>query len=113
MGKIITLVLGIFLIGCTKTPEEKLAKDIEDIEKRTVEIVKASLNKPESAIFRNLNGVCGEVNSIDGNGKQSGFIKFVLDTKKYVINYDYGVGQTDPEFEEHFQKLWKQNCVLR
>ncbi|WP_052138552.1 hypothetical protein [Acinetobacter sp. neg1] len=113
MGKLITLVLIVFLLSCSKKPQEKLDKDINDIEKRTVEIVKGNLNKPESAIFRNLNGVCGEVSSIDGNGKQSKFIRFVLDTEKHIINYDYGAGSSDPEFEAHFQKLWKQNCVLR
>lgn len=99
-----------------KKVEEQLAKDIEDIEKRTIEIVKANLHNPESAKFRNMNGVCGELSAIDVSGKQSEFIRFVLDTKKRVINYDYDIpveSERDLEFDAHFEKLRKKNCVLR
>lgn len=116
MGKITTLFLVLFLISCSKTPEEQLAEDIEFIEKRTIEIVKANLHDPESAKFRNMNGVCGELSAITPSGKRSKYIRFVLDTKKRVINYDYDVpveSDVDREFVANFEKLWKKNCVLR
>lgn len=64
--------------------------------------VKAHLADPESAVFRNKNGVCGEVNSKNNFGGYTGF-------KRYVAGGEY-VAIDDNR--DGFEDMWQLNCVM-
>ncbi len=63
MKKLLAAVLiGLGLVGCGK--KEPTAQELNAFkEMKAQESVKALLKDPSSAEFRNMNGMCGEVNS--------------------------------------------------
>lgn len=64
--------------------------------------VKAHLSDPESAKFRNKDGLCGEVNSKNKLGGYSGFSRYIAGGN--YVRFD----DSSAEFED----AWQFNCVL-
>jgi hypothetical protein len=64
--------------------------------------IKAHLTDPESAYFRNKDGVCGEVNSKNQLGGYTGFTRYIAGGK-YV-----SLDDNSAEFED----AWQYNCIL-
>ncbi|MDP2715543.1 hypothetical protein [Rheinheimera sp.] len=64
--------------------------------------VKAHLNDPNGALFRNKKGPCGEVNAKNKYGGYEGFIKYVANSEKAVTF------ESSPIFE----KIWNFSCLM-
>lgn len=68
--------------------------------------VKSQLVDPQSAIFRNQKGYCGEVNSKNRMGGYGGFVRFIaLGPEKYDVMIE---GATYSDFNE----MWRDYCEL-
>ncbi|MDX1538823.1 hypothetical protein [Arsukibacterium sp.] len=66
--------------------------------------VKAELNDPNSAIFRNTKGYCGEVNSKNKMGGYNGFVRYVA-IHEGLVSFE---GETYSDFDES----WRISCEL-
>lgn len=64
--------------------------------------VKSHLSDPESAVFRDKNGVCGQVNAKNKLGGYDGFSRYIAGGK--YVRFD----DNSAEFED----AWQFNCVL-
>lgn len=108
MKKILGLcfILALGLSGCSSQ------------EKATEELVKSALKDPESAKFKNVVGVCGEVNSKNSYGGYTGFKSFYISDGVVVFreegddrnSFEYGL----MAFCQDWSKLsnaGKQKCV--
>ena len=65
-------------------------------------VVKAHLSDPESAQFKNQDGMCGEVNSKNKLGGYAGFQRYIGAGKTLVFD----------DNSDSFEDLWQINCVL-
>lgn len=65
-------------------------------------VVKAHLSDPESAQFRNKDGMCGEVNSKNKLGGYTGFQRYISAGK--TVAFD--------DNSDSFEDLWQLHCVL-
>lgn len=64
--------------------------------------VKLHLNDPESAVFKDKQGPCGEVNSKNKFGGYTGFTKYVASSEKAVTFEDSPI----------FEKIWEFSCLM-
>ena len=67
--------------------------------------VQSALIDPSSAEFRNQNGACGEVSSLNALGGMSGFNRFIA-TSAELVFIDNGLTITSLEFDE----IWEGIC---
>lgn len=78
---------------------------------KTFDQIKAKLNDPDSAIFRNIKffneeeniGVCGELNAKNKFGGFAGYKRFVTESPSsdFSLHFDEGW---------RFDEVWKKNC---
>jgi hypothetical protein len=110
MKKEILLSLTIGMASCSKVEAENQISDLETAaEKQQGEsrnFLRKSLPGPDSVIFRNQLGVCGEVNYIKKRDTYTGFKRFVMADRNIVLME----GFTDPE---NFKLAWKTMCKQR
>lgn len=66
------------------------------------EAVKTKLKDAQSAEFKNMKGMCGEVNAKNGFGAYTGFKRYVASGEIVVIE-----GQID---QSEFNKVWHEIC---
>lgn len=66
--------------------------------------VESALKDPNSAEFRNQNGVCGQVNANNSFGGKTGFRRFV------AVSNDLVVIDGEVLRGSEFQKVWDQAC---
>ena len=92
MKKFILLGLVLGLVGC------------DNGENKTKEIVLSSLKDPNSAQFKNIKGVCGEVNAKNSFGGYIGFKEFYISSGEPVF-YDDDID--DPQ---SFTRGWVAHC---
>lgn len=88
MKRILFLSLVIGLVGCGTSETEKTVEN--------------TLKDPDSAKFRNVKGVCGEVNAKNGFGAYGGYKKF--------INLPEGVLFESNVNQVVFNRSWVGNC---
>lgn len=67
--------------------------------------VGANLKDPDSAQFRNQNGICGEVNAKNSFGAFTGYRRYIAKSERMVILE--GDGLISPD---EFTKLWADIC---
>ncbi|WP_139210199.1 hypothetical protein [Pseudomonas delhiensis] len=102
---VLLVLVGIsFFIYCLvlyQSPAER--HDQLSIESQLKTLVLAQLSKPESAVFRNVRGACGEVRYTAFNGIEVGFKRFVMISEGHVI-----IEQADSEAP--FGLIWQGTC---
>lgn len=108
MNKFVLGLIFLGLVGCSESPEKKAASEKSMLEVKAQEVVKESLKDPESAEFRNMNGVCGEVNAKNSFGGYTGFKKFVIDVNASQLFID-PEDATDSNYGK-FNDAWFRNC---
>lgn len=98
----IILVLG----GCGEpSPESKAAMKEIRMQRMAREFVSSGLKDPDSAEFRNQQGMCGEVNSKNSFGAFTGYQRFIAGNKDLVVL------QRDSRLRpEEFSQLWLKFC---
>lgn len=104
-GIFILCAFSFALYQCSKpkSPHELARKSEEAAQLDSIGAVRASLKDPDSAEFRNIRGICGEVNSKNGFGGMSGF-------KRYVGNSEIVAIDGENIDSEQFQLVWDRFC---
>lgn len=97
-----SLILG--LSGCGK--KEPTEKEL-NIHREMVaqESVKKILKDPDSAKFQNMNGLCGEVNSRNGLGAYTGYVRFIGTPEITIIE-----GENSQVDQATFNEVWLKMC---
>ncbi|MFK6125590.1 hypothetical protein Q4354_14845 [Acinetobacter baumannii] len=105
MKKLLAAVLiGLGLVGCGK--KEPTAQELNAFkEMKAQESVKALLKDPSSAEFRNMNGMCGEVNSKNSFGAHTGFVRFIGTPDLTIIE-----NETSQVDQTTFNEVWSKVC---
>ena len=105
MKKILLIgIAGLLMVGCgKKEPTEAELNSFREI--KAQESVKALLKDPSSAEFRNMNGICGEVNSKNSFGAYTGFVRFIGTPDITVIE-----GENSQVDQATFNEVWKKMC---
>ena len=105
MKKIILIgIAGLLMVGCgKKEPTEAELNSFREL--KAQESVKALLKDPSSAEFRNMNGMCGEVNSKNSFGAYTGFVRFIGTPDITVIE-----GENPQVDQATFNEVWKKMC---
>ena len=105
MKKILLIgIAGLLMVGCgKKEPTEAELNSFREI--KAQESVKALLKDPSSAEFRNMNGMCGEVNSKNSFGAYTGFVRFIGTPDITVIE-----GENSQVDQATFNEVWKKMC---
>ena len=104
MKKIILMAVLVGLVGCgKKEPTEAELNSFREL--KAQESVKALLKDPSSAEFRNMNGMCGEVNSKNSFGAYTGFVRFIGTPDITVIE-----GENSQVDQATFNEVWKKMC---
>ncbi|QRF07537.1 hypothetical protein [Acinetobacter pittii] len=104
MKKIILLGLVLGVVGCSK--KEPTVQEINAFkEVKAQESVKALLKDPSSAEFRNMNGMCGEVNSKNSFGAYTGFVRFIGTPDLTIIE-----GENFQVDQATFNEVWSKIC---
>jgi len=108
MRKEILISLILILWGCSN-PELKNEgfETLEENQQRVSrEFLRKSLPGPDSVMFRNQIGSCGEVNYVKKRNTYTGFKRFIMVDQNIVLME----GFTDPE---NFEFAWKTTCKQR
>jgi hypothetical protein len=92
-----------------ESPEEKAARELdarrEETRRVVREMVSATLKDPDSARFRNQQGICGEANAKNSFGGYVGFQRFIM------LRAGSALFETEDSKErELFQLLWQTLC---
>ena len=105
MKKILLIgIVGLLMVGCgKKEPTEAELNSFREL--KAQESVKALLKDPSSAEFRNINGMCGEVNSKNSFGAYTGFVRFIGTPDITVIE-----GENPQVDQATFNEVWKKMC---
>lgn len=104
MKKIILMAVLVGLVGCgKKEPTEAELNSFREL--KAQESVKALLKDPSSAEFRNMNGMCGEVNSKNSFGAYTGFVRFIGTPDITVIE-----GESPQVDQDTFNEVWAKVC---
>ncbi|MDH1406211.1 hypothetical protein [Acinetobacter johnsonii] len=105
MKKILLIgIAGLLMAGCgKKEPTEAELNSFREL--KAQESVKALLKDPSSAEFRNMNGMCGEVNSKNSFGAYTGFVRFIGTPDITVIE-----GENPQVDQATFNEVWKKMC---
>ena len=105
MKKILLIgIAGLLMVGCgKKEPTEAELNSFREI--KAQESVKALLKDPSSAEFRNMNGMCGEVNSKNSFGAYTGFVRFIGTPDLTIIE-----GENPQVDQATFNEVWKKMC---
>ena len=105
MKKILLIgIAGLLMVGCgKKEPTEAELNSFREL--KAQESVKALLKDPSSAEFRNMNGMCGEVNSKNSFGVILG----LFDLLAHLISLQLKV-KTHKWIKLHLMKFGKR-CV--
>ena len=105
MKKILLIgIAGLLMVGCgKKEPTEAELNSFREI--KAQESVKALLKDPSSAKFRNMNGMCGEVNSKNSFGAYTGFVRFIGTPDLTIIE-----GENPQVDQATFNEVWKKMC---
>ena len=105
MKKILLIgIAGLLMVGCgKKEPTEAELNSFREI--KAQESVKALLKDPSSAEFRNMNGICGEVNSKNSFGAYTGFVRFIGTPDITLIE-----GENPQVDQDTFNEAWKKMC---
>lgn len=91
-------------VGCgKKEPTEAELNSFREL--KAQESVKALLKDPSSAEFRNMNGMCGEVNSKNSFGAYTGFVRFIGTPDITVIE-----GESTQVDQDTFNEVWAKVC---
>lgn len=97
-------VLAFLMVGCgKKEPTEAELNSFREL--KAQESVKALLKDPSSAKFRNMNGMCGEVNSKNSFGAYTGFVRFIGTPDLTIIE-----GENPQVDQATFNEVWKKMC---
>lgn len=102
----LNIVVGLLIIGCSKSPEEKLIDETEKLELKVRAYVRTLLKDGDSAKFRNQYKMCGEVNSKNSFGAYTGFTKYIVTDDKTFFEEEY----QDEMDREIFINLWNASC---
>jgi len=104
---IVIIVVALTLYMCTPDKSKKPTEQDYEINRQLVSIdsVKKLLKDPDSAEFRNMKGLCGEVNSKNGFGAFTGY-------KRYIGSPDITVieGETEGLDQTTFNEVWSKIC---
>ena len=105
MKKILLIgIAGLLMVGCgKKEPTEAELNYFREL--KAQESVKALLKDPSSAEFRNMNGMCGEVNSKNSFGAYTGFVRFIGTPDLTIIE-----GENPQVDQATFNEVWKKMC---
>lgn len=105
MKKILLIgIAGLLMVGCgKKEPTEAELNSFREL--KAQESVKALLKDPSSAEFRNMNGMCGEVNSKNSFGAYTGFVRFIGTPDLTIIE-----GENPQVDQATFNEVWKKMC---
>ena len=105
MKKILLIgIAGLLMVGCgKKEPTEAELNSFREL--KAQESVKALLKDPSSAEFRNMNGMCGEVNSKNSFGAYTGFVRFIGTPDITLIE-----GENPQVDQATFNEVWKKMC---
>lgn len=105
MKKILLIgIAGLLMVGCgKKEPTEAELNSFREL--KAQESVRALLKDPSSAEFRNMNGMCGEVNSKNSFGAYTGFVRFIGTPDITVIE-----GENPQVDQATFNEVWKKMC---
>lgn len=97
-------IAGLLMVGCgKKEPTEAELNSFREL--KAQESVMALLKDPSSAEFRNMNGMCGEVNSKNSFGAYTGFVRFIGTPDITVIE-----GENPQVDQDTFNEVWKKMC---
>ena len=94
------------VLGCSKSPEEKLVDETAKLELKVRSYVRTLLKDGDSAKFKNQYKMCGEVNSKNSFGAYTGFTKYIVTDDKTFFEEEY----RDEMGREIFIKLWNTSC---
>lgn len=102
---LIGLVVSLTSIaGCGgKEPTEKQLNNHRELVAQ--ESVKKLLKDPDSAKFQNMNGLCGEVNSKNGFGAYTGYVRFIGTPEITIIE-----GENSQVDRATFNEVWSKMC---
>ena len=110
MKKKILLSLAVGMASCSKVEADNQISTLGALEERQQEesrnFLRKSLPGPDSVIFRNQLGVCGEVNYIKKRDTHTGFKRFIMVDRNIVLIE----GFTD---SENFEFAWNNTCKRR
>jgi hypothetical protein len=101
MRKFLLLILfsSLILTGCSNSEQNKQ----NAIQIASIGAVRASLKDPDSAEFRNIHGICGEVNSKNGFGGMTGY-------KRYIGNSGIVAIEGENTATDQFEPVWQKFC---
>lgn len=108
MEKILLCIVVGLLFGCEKSPEQKYKEQKKVVEQKTQQVIRESLKDPDSAKFRNIYEVCGEVNAKNSYGAYTGFKKFVINMQDKQIYME--PSSLHDENYDNFHNSWRTYC---
>lgn len=103
------ILVGVFIAltsmaGCgKKEPTERELNNHREIVAQ--DSVKKILKDPDSAKFQNMNGLCGEVNSKNGFGAYTGYVRFIGTPEITIIE-----GENSQVDQATFNEVWSKMC---
>jgi hypothetical protein len=97
--------IALVLVGCAKSPQEKLDEERKKLDIQVQNIVRQTLKDGDSAKFRNSWEFCGEVNAKNSFGAYTGFQRYIVTKEKIYFETEYVNA-----YPELFDSLWKSNC---
>lgn len=108
MKKILFLSVVIVFMGITgcgkKEPTQKELNSHREM--LAQESVKKILKDPDSAKFQNMKGLCGEVNSKNGFGAYTGYVRFIGTPEITIIE-----GENSQVDQATFNDVWSKMCT--
>ncbi|EPF72546.1 hypothetical protein GCM10025882_31720 [Acinetobacter gyllenbergii] len=107
MKKIILFGMFGLLIGLSGCGKKEPTEKELNINREMVaqESVKKILKDPDSAKFQNMKGLCGEVNSKNGFGVYSGYVRFIGTPELTIIE-----GESSQVDQATFNEVWSKMC---
>ena len=102
----LNIVIGLLIVGCSKSREEKWVDETEKFELKVQGYVRASLKDGDSAKFRNQSEMCGEVNAKNSFGAYTGFTKYIIANDKIYFEEQY----KDELGQVAFNDMWSSVC---
>ncbi|RKG40717.1 hypothetical protein [Acinetobacter sp. WCHAc060007] len=101
---VVILFSSFTLVGCGK--KEPTAEELQaNREVVAQDSVKKLLKDPSSAEFRNMNGLCGEVNSKNSFGGYGGYKRFIGTPDLTIIE-----GENAEIDQATFDEVWQKMC---
>lgn len=102
----LNIMIGLLIVGCSKSSEEKLVDETEKLELKVQAYVRTLLKDGDSAKFRNQYKMCGEVNSKNSFGAYTGFTKYIVTDDKTFFEEEY----RDELGQAAFSDMWNSVC---